>query len=140
MTQAMETDEFLAHYGVKGMRWGHRKSAPGAGAGGMTRHQRNEIRNRVNAQQLRSNVASTKAALTVGKNRKAKKEAAHKQRLEYLRNPDRVTAATMTRGEKLFYAAFTSATASPLAATTGILATNAYANRVEYKQKHGMYK
>lgn len=29
MSEVIQADEFLAHYGVKGMRWGHRK--PGTG-------------------------------------------------------------------------------------------------------------
>lgn len=140
MNQVMETEEFLAHFGVKGMRWGHRKSAPSGRQGGKTYGERSALRDQVNAQQLRSNVASTKAALTVGKNRKAVKEAAHKQRLDYLRNPDRVTAATMTRGEKRATIILTSLTMSPLAAVATVGVQNAYANRVEYKQKNNKYK
>ena len=74
-----ETDGSLAHYGVKGMKWGVRKE---------------RIKN------ARASVRSQKKAI-----RQAKKEG-HVQRMsdlqKKLRNdPDRITAGYMTRGEQI---------------------------------------
>lgn len=131
--QVMDADAFLEHYGVKGMKWGHRKAVGTDVAGGFgTRTKR---RLKVDAQHIKANASVAKANVTVGKKRAAAKDSAREKKLDYLNNPDRVTAATLTKGEKIALALFT----SPVGAVAGIKTANAKANRIEYMQKTGGY-
>lgn len=83
----------LRHYGVKGMKWGQRKSKPTNAD--IKKARSNELNQRtlLNAQAVKTNTSSGAAQV-----REGKKYA--KMQVEYLRNPDRATALRMTTGEK----------------------------------------
>lgn len=73
--------ESLSHSGVKGMKWGVRKDRPTTV----------DIQNARERQRMRANSAVFNPS-------KIKRAAAEK---DFLTNEDRVTAARMTRGEKM---------------------------------------
>lgn len=84
----------LMHYGVKGMRWGHRKS-------GISSADIKDARARTAVRVREVNKAHT--AIYKTKNDKDEKKAVQtydKKRMEYLKNPDRATAQRLTTGEK----------------------------------------
>lgn len=132
--QVMDTDEFLEHYGVKGMKWGHRKAISTEVAGGFI--QRTKLRNKVNKQGRQAQRAGLKANLTVGKGRETAKENARHKKLDYLNNPDRVTAMTLTKGEKI---ATVLLSGNPIAGVVAVKIQGAATNRAEYMQKTGGY-
>jgi hypothetical protein len=107
----------LKHYGVKGMHWGqHKRSAFGdivksvesdmvANKFNDPKHptgsQIRDARSRVTAQ--RKAIRSTKKDIRKGKRRgediTGKKSELSKMTTDLLRNPDRITASRMTKGE-----------------------------------------
>lgn len=119
----------LQHYGVLGMKWGRTRARASSSA----------------IRVARTNVAKDKAA--VGKaemavyKAKTPKERAAAQKThaevtaKMLKNPDRVVAARLTRGEKA--ASFLLLT--PVGAGALIGATSAVSRRVERKQELGKY-
>lgn len=123
----MSPEETLAHYGVLGMKWGRTRARATAG-------EIREARSRVNAQRgklLSKEVAAIKAS--PGQEKKKAVVDANRMRARYLKNPDRVTAARMTRGEKAVFALLVP---GGLAAIAG---TSAASRRIEYKQDRKMY-
>ena len=90
-SQIMSTDDFLAHYGVKGMKWGKRKVAS------------SEIidaraRNASRVRQISNQIDKTNLATGAQQKKEGAKLA--KMQASYLKNPDRATALRMTTGEK----------------------------------------
>lgn len=85
MSQEEDAEAFLEHYGVKGMHWGVRKSSRPSG------HDIREARHRLRNQA--HDIRETKRA--------GNKEEAKRMTQEFLANPDRITAAHMTRGEQV---------------------------------------
>ena len=87
-------EALLEHFGVKGMKWGVRKSRPTSndirGARAMDASRRRSIA----AQVDKTNLASGKA-----QDREAKKLS--DMSMDYLKNPDRATALRLTKGEKV---------------------------------------
>lgn len=79
-------DALLIHYGVSGMRWGIRKHY----TGGQIRVARRS------ATRTRMAVQDAKAKVRAGE---ASKETLAQAKLAHLNNPDRATAARITRGE-----------------------------------------
>jgi len=108
-----DIDDFLQHYGVAGMRWGHRTG----GAAGPSRSERKaakkearneEDRNIVAARirmERRAGALNNKAALTytatTKKGREAAEKAYDKAAKTAINHPDNDTAAKMTHGEKV---------------------------------------
>lgn len=90
-------DDVLEHHGVKGMKWGVRKARPGSRPSGK------EIMT------ARSNVKAGEKAIrkqkrVVRKTKDEKQKEAEKAKLgdlktSHLKNPDRLTALHMTKGE-----------------------------------------
>lgn len=79
-------DLTIQHYGITGMRWGIRRHATGG-----------EIRiARRSAARTKMAVEDTRHAVRAGF---APKESLAKAKLAHLNNPDRATAARITRGE-----------------------------------------
>jgi hypothetical protein len=126
--------EELAHFGVLGMKWGHRKSAT-----------RNEI---VGARRrLKEKSAAYKTnykkldALPAGSRKKVLLEnTLRRQHHAYLKNPDRVIAARMTRGEKFTSLLFAAESGPGITVSlASIAATSAASRRIEYKQDTGAY-
>lgn len=125
----------LAHYGVMGMKWGHRQKATGAQVVAARKNLRKETR------AYRQDYKKYKKAAD-GSARKSVLEAKLRKRQEdYLNNPDRVIATRMTAGEKFTTALLTSETGPGFALSLGVIAgTSVASRRIEYKQENGGYK
>lgn len=132
-------DDTVAHFGVKGMKWGHRKSRSSSEAAnirGARRSVRNQLEN-IN-EQRRSNRKLTKGS----KERAAGEKKLARMKTSLLKDPDRATAVRLTRGEKwlvttvgLTGAAATGA-AAPLAVAGVTLASRAITSKaIEAKQR-----
>ena len=105
----------LAHYGVKGMKWGHRKRYTSQDI----RDARIRNNSRVNA--LARTADELSYQLSLNPNSKKTKAAARDYgtlTTDYLKSPDRATALRMTTGEKA--AAAILAIAAPGPGTLGV--------------------
>lgn len=111
MDNKADVDEFLAHYGVKGMRWGvrRRRSEGGSESAGPSRKER-RAKNNQEIEEARSRQAArqrayqtAQAEFMVARTRKGEAHAESIMRQmekEYYTHPDAQTAARMTSGEK----------------------------------------
>lgn len=122
----------LYHHGVLGMKWGHRKKATGT--------EIRSARKRLAVKQQQINVkldkiTTTKRGTAERKNAIADANKAHNA---YLKDPDRVVAVRMTRGEKAVALLFAGPTAGVSLAS--IAASSAASRRIEQKQNTGGYK
>jgi len=86
--------EEISHSGVKGMKWGRRKSGTGPSSAPNETRQIHDARDRVHAQ----GKAIKKQRKVVKKTGRGQNDLA-KMEISLLRNPDRVTAAKLTKGE-----------------------------------------
>lgn len=122
-------EDFLEHYGVAGMKWGkHRAKADAY-----------EIRSaRARLQAKRHEYSQAKHEVRKTKRGSAERVAAKahvaKIKSDFYKNPDRVTASRLTRGEKAIVAL-----TGPLG-WANIAATSAISRRIEQKQETGQYK
>lgn len=128
------TEDELAHFGVKGMKWGRR----------------NKVSSRdIHAARSRLAVQEAKVTAEIHKTynntkaktpeRKAGVKRIQNMNASYLRNPDRVTASRLTAGEKVALGLL-AATGYGAPAAAGIFAGNQVASRViEAKQRTGAY-
>lgn len=126
--------EELAHYGVLGMKWGHRRAATGKQIKAARKH----LKAKSTAYRK---VSKQLDALPEGSAKR--KQVENKLRVlhqAYLKNPDRVIAARMTRGEKWLSVISLSETPVGLATSVGQIATtSAVSRRIEQKQDTGAY-
>lgn len=117
-------DEF-AHYGVLGMKWGkHRAKATPT----EIRKARRNVRNQM--EKLSDKKAEVK------RTGKGEKQLA-KMKTDFLKNPDRVVAARLTRGEKAVIMILAGPAAPISIAAIG--STSAISRRIERKQETGAY-
>jgi hypothetical protein len=129
------TLEELRHYGVLGMKWGKsRAKATGT-----------EIRKaRRDFEGKRADYwDAQKAVRKTTKRGSAEREAGNKKtadmRLALLKDPDRVTASRLTRGEKAIYAALAVTGVGTAPALVALAGTSAVSRRIEKKQDDGAY-
>jgi hypothetical protein len=122
--------EFLAHYGVLGMKWGQHRAKANA-------HDIHAARTRLARDRVAVDRAHNKASKVKDpQQRQAAKASADRLHANYLNNPDRVIANRLTTGEKVLTALFL----TPVGAATVIGATSARSRRIERKQDKGKYK
>lgn len=163
-----ESEAFLAHYGVKGMKWGviRDTATRAASTAGATIQKRAKIqmldRKKATSEQIteaRERLAEKNDAYRAKykEYKKAKKDPQLQARLEknlrarekaFLKNPDRVIAMRMTLGEGVMMSLGIgrAAATNPVAAATGAAAAAARitgnsiaARRIDYKQRTGAY-
>jgi hypothetical protein len=118
----------LMHYGVLGMKWGQRKKGGGKEIRKARRNLRGERRKLNSVEEARREAPKGSEART-----KLDKKLNTLQR-EYNKNPDRVLANRLTRGEKL--------ASVLLLGPVGLVAiggTSARSRRVEQKQETNKY-
>ena len=128
------TEDELAHHGVLGMKWGQRQSATGS----QIKSARKRLKAKTTAYRAESKKLDSMASESA--KRKSFEDKLKKNHQAYLKDPDRVIAARMTRGEK--FAAILMSPGGPagaLPAATVIAATSAASRRIEYKQDTGAY-
>lgn len=134
MTDKPPLDE-LAHHGVLGMKWGHRKAA-NAGQIRAARRNVSKMRDGVAAQRHKATAAKGTSSAKVENKKLSDLKAS------YLNNPDRVIAARMTRGEK-FIAIVGGSIALPGAGFVPglavVTATSARSRKIEQQQADGAY-
>lgn len=125
-------DDLLMHYGVAGMKWGkHRAKADGL--------EIKAARTRLQAKQIeyrQAKKAIRKAPK--GEDKDAAKANVAKLKTDFLKNPDRVTASRMTKGEKTVALLLTVPTGG-LGGVAAIAARSAASRRIEQKQDDGKY-
>lgn len=98
--QVMDTDEFLAHYGVKGMKWGvHRARKPSSSDEIKDARARIQSKQAKLGEQRRAVKKAKKAGDTKAQARAEKKMSDMK--VDFLKDPDRITASYLTKGEKV---------------------------------------
>ncbi len=122
----MTDEDSLAHYGVKGMKWGQRKKANSFDI--------KKARRNVGAERDKLREQADVVARTHKGNRAAQQAKLDKMTAAYLKNPDRVTSARLTRGEKVASVLLT----GPLG-LVAIAATSGRSRRIEYKQDANRY-
>lgn len=117
------SDEFLEHYGVKGMKWGVRNARASVQAG----------RAGLKAQKRQITSATTVEGIDAAQ---AKYKA---MRIDHLNNPDRVTAQTMTAGKAATVSALGFLALGPVGIPVGLAAQAAYRNTIRKRQASGYY-
>lgn len=129
--ETMTDEDSLAHYGVAGMKWGQTRAK---GSGSDIRAARFNVRKQQEkiADQAFALNQATKSGNTAKANAAAKKYVEMNAKL--LKDPDRVLASRLTRGEKVV----TVALAGPLGLAL-VGATSATSRRIERKQETGAY-
>jgi hypothetical protein len=126
--------EDLSHFGVKGMRWGVRKKVAG--------YEIKDARKRLGKESKAYRVERRKVdKLAKGStSRKLGEKKLERMHRAYLKNPDRVTAMRLTRGEKIAPVLFTAPTGIGIATTAAAIAgTSIASRRIQYKQETGAY-
>ena len=98
------TDEFLAHFGVKGMKWGHRKSINTVQKAPKKKYSSDEILSARQRQFDRINKINRHAEdvrlASSAKGRASAQKMVDKYANQYVNSKDKEIAAKSTRGEK----------------------------------------
>lgn len=126
--------EELSHYGVLGMKWGKRKEVSGAEIRTARKNLAKQSKQyRVERRKVDDLKKGTEA-------RKIGEKKLEEMNRAYLKNPARVTAMRLTKGEKFTSVLFTAPTGLGIAATVGGMAATAIASRrIQLKQETGAY-
>lgn len=97
-------EDALAHYGVKGMRWGVTTKSNGGNTTVSKKPTTNDIlsaRAKVASKQRRINTQIDKTNLASGKQQDREAKKLNEMSMDFLNDPDRATSLRMTTGEKL---------------------------------------
>lgn len=139
-TQEKPDLEELAHHGVLGMKWGKTR-AKASRSDIMSARTRNKSRTRkIERQESKINTLKGK-----GQASKKEEKTLATMKSDYLKSPDRVIAARMTRGEKaatIIMGVGVGNVLAPVAlpvAVAGVIGTSARSRRIESKQEDGAY-
>lgn len=127
------TEDELAHYGVMGMKWGHRRAA--------TTSQIKTARANLSVKRSKYEAQRQKVKNTAkGAARDRQAKTLGNMKVSFLKDPDRVIAARMTRGEKALTLLLTGVTGVGIVAGGAAIAgTSAASRRIEKKQDDGAY-
>lgn len=128
-------DEMLEHYGVLGMHWGVTRAK--ANTSQIKRARRNVTKDENKYERQADKVDATTKNGTAAR-AKGESDLA-KLKISNLKNPDRVIAARLTRGEKTVFTVLGLTLIPLVAPVVSIGATSAISRRIEYKQKHNKY-
>lgn len=135
MIDEKPTLEELMHYGVLGMKWGKTRTKAGSASINSARTRVTREKNAIDKQQ---DVINNKRGKGEPFSRDSQKLA--NMKVSHLKNPDRVIAARLTRGEKvtLGLVGLLALPAAPVA-VAAIAGTSAKSRRIERKQDLGKY-
>ena len=124
-------EDTIEHYGVLGMKWGKTRARAN---GTQIRAARRRVSNQING--LGDQRDKVKAAKGTSKET-SEKNKLNKMKTDFLKNPDRVVAARLTRGEKAAILIL----AGPAAPFSigAIAGSSAASRRIEQKQAQGAY-
>jgi hypothetical protein len=118
--------DFLLHYGVMGMKWGkHRAKASAADIRGA------RARLAVQRHDFHTAKKAAKQIKDKGQRQAALDKVGH-MKTDFLKNPDRVAAARLTRGEKV-------AATILFGGLAPVAVTSMHSRRIEQKQDKGKY-
>ena len=146
----MDPEAVLAHYGVKGMQWGKRKATDDASGGSQSTSSKpsnDEVktaRSNLQRKALDYNVASREAKKSGPKGsvvRALAKEKVREMKVDFLNDPDRITASYLTKGEKIIFGVLAASTGPiGVGAVGGNIAGRAMSRKsIENKQRSGAY-
>lgn len=133
---SMSIDEALAHFGVKGMKWGVRNSRPSGSEIVKARNRLAKEKSSIRAQKKAVRKASRPET------KEKRKAELEKMKIAHLNNPDRATALRINKGQIALNGIMLSIAPTPVtAAAIGSNLTTQYVTRkvVERKQKTGAY-
>jgi hypothetical protein len=126
--------EDIQHYGVLGMKWGQRKKYTST----EIKTARKDLR--VKNKAYRSEARKVNALKEGSKGRKVGEEKLAKMHKEYLKNPNRIAAIRMTKGEKIASVIFSANPVGLGIAAAAVAGTSIASRRIESKQRSGAYK
>jgi hypothetical protein len=127
--------EELRHFGVLGMKWG--KNRVKASSDEIRVARANVFKQQTMLESHAKKVLRTTKGNTP--ERAAGKEKLAEMRMDFLKNPDRVIAARLTRGEKAVTAMFALTGVGVVVPVAAIAGTSAHSRRIERKQDLGKF-
>ena len=140
--------EILEHTGVKGMKWGVRRTPPSGSRSAVSSkfNKKNpssaDKANAIRLARAKSNVKFTQATTLKGstQTRASRKAARKATRVAYKKDPDRAVAMRFTRGEKVVTGVLLASGVATVPIAAVLAGQYGYRRHVEKKQARGGYK